>query len=146
MGAGWYAERGIEIVDVDRGGKITYHGPGQLVMYPICAVTDVKAFVCRLENAIVTALAAEGIEARGRSREGIEFTGAWVEDRKIGQIGLHVSRGITTHGLSLNVDCDLEPFSWIVPCGLPDAKVTSIAAERGEADLPRVRDALLRAL
>lgn len=145
----WYAERGIEIVDVDRGGKITYHGPGQLVIYPICRVTDIKAFVCTLERAMVKTLAAEGIDARGRSIEGIEFTGAWVEDRKIGQIGLHVSHGVTTHGLSLNVDCDLEPFSWIVPCGLPDARVTSVAQELGRdagVSLPRIRDALLAML
>ena len=146
MDAGWYADRGIEIVDVDRGGKVTYHGPGQLVLYPVCRVTDVKSFVCSLERAMVKALEAESIEARGRSREGIEHTGAWVEDRKIGSIGLHVSHGITTHGLSLNVDCDLEPFSWIVPCGLPDAQMTSIAAEGHDADLGRVRAALLDAL
>ena len=148
FGEDWYAERGIEIVDVDRGGKVTYHGPGQLVLYPICRVDDVKAFVCRLERAMVAALAAEGIQARGRSSEGIQYTGAWVEDRKIGSIGLHVSHGVTTHGLSLNVDCDLEPFSWIVPCGLPEALVTSIQAERPDrpADLPRVRASLLDAL
>ena len=149
FGEQWYAERGIEIVDVDRGGKITYHGPGQLVLYPICRVTDVKDFVCKLEKAMVHALAAEGIDARGRSVEGIEFTGAWVEDRKIGSIGLHVSHGVTSHGLSLNVNCDLEPFSWIVPCGLPDSKVTSVAQELGSDDpglLARVRQSLLAAL
>lgn len=149
FGRQWYAERGIEIVDVERGGKITYHGPGQLVIYPICRVTDVKDFVCTLEQAMVAALAAEGIDAHGRSTEGIEFTGAWVQDRKIGQIGLHFSRGVTTHGLSLNVDCDLEPFSWIVPCGLPDAQVTSVARELGEGadvSLPRIRDAMLTTL
>lgn len=149
FGEQWYAERGIEIVDVDRGGKVTYHGPGQLVLYPICRVTDVKDFVCKLEKAMVHALAAEGIDARGRSVEGIEFTGAWVEDRKIGSIGLHVSHGVTGHGLSLNVDCDLEPFSWIVPCGLPDSKVTSVAQELGSDDpglLARVRQSLLAAL
>ena len=149
FGEQWYAERGIEIVDVDRGGKVTYHGPGQLVLYPICRVTDVKDFVCTLEKAMVHALATEGIDARGRSVEGIEFTGAWVEDRKIGSIGLHVSHGVTSHGLSLNVNCDLEPFSWIVPCGLPDSKVTSVAQELGSDDpglLARVRQSLLAAL
>lgn len=149
FGEQWYTERGIEIVDVDRGGKVTYHGPGQLVLYPICRVTDVKDFVCKLEKAMVHALAAEGIDARGRSVEGIEFTGAWVEDRKIGSIGLHVSHGVTSHGLSLNVNCDLEPFSWIVPCGLPDSKVTSVAQELGSEDpglLARVRQSLLAAL
>lgn len=147
--AQWYADRGIEIVDVDRGGKVTYHGPGQLVIYLICKVTDVKAFVCRLESAMVAALAGEGIDARGRSTEGIEYTGAWVGPRKIGSIGLRVTHGVTTHGLALNVDCDLEPFTWIVPCGLGDVEMTSIAQELPEgrtADLPRVRDRLLAAL
>jgi lipoyl(octanoyl) transferase len=142
----WYAERGIEVIDVDRGGKITYHGPGQLVLYPICQVVDVAAFVCSLERAMVTALAQEGIEAHGRSTEGIEYTGAWVAERKIGSIGIHVSKGITTHGLSLNVDCDLEPFSWIVACGLGDTRVTSIKQERGTATIEQTRGNLLDAL
>lgn len=145
-GDDWYADRGIEIIDVDRGGKITYHGPGQLVVYPICKIDNVGEFVCRLERAMVTALAAEGINARGRSTEGIAYTGAWVDERKIGSIGLHVSHGITTHGLSVNVGCDLAPFSWIVACGLGDTPVTSIAEERGAADLPRFREALVEAL
>lgn len=147
--AQWYAERGIEIVDVDRGGKVTYHGPGQLVIYLICRVTDVKDFVCRLEQAMVIALADEGIEAHGRSTEGIEYTGAWVGPRKIGSIGLRVTHGVTTHGLALNVDLDLEPFSWIVPCGLGGVEMTSIARELGPdrtPDFAAVRDRLLDAL
>lgn len=144
-GADWYAERGIEIVDVDRGGKITYHGPGQVVVYPVCRIESVSDFVCSLERAMVAALATEGITARGRSTDGIEYTGAWVDDRKIGSIGLHVSHGVTTHGLSVNVDCDLEPFSWVVACGL-DTPVTSVAQEVGSADVPRLRGSLLSAL
>ncbi|WP_187369247.1 lipoyl(octanoyl) transferase LipB [Baekduia soli] len=129
LGEAWYRDRGIEIVDVDRGGKVTYHGPGQLVAYPIARVTDVLGFVSRLEEAMVAALGQEGVTARGRARDGREFTGTWVGDRKIGSIGLHVSKGVTTHGLSVNVDNDMTPFEWIVPCGLGGVAMTSVAME-----------------
>jgi len=132
MGEAWYAQRGIEIVDVDRGGKVTYHGPGQLVGYPIVRIDDVLGFVALLEEAMADVLAQEGVTARGRSAEGRDVTGVWVEDRKIGSIGLHVTRGVTTHGFALNADLDLEPFAWVVPCGL-QVPMTSIAAERGTA-------------
>jgi lipoyl(octanoyl) transferase len=80
---------------------------------------------------MVAALAEEGIASRGRAADGREFTGVWVGERKIGNIGLHVSHGVTTHGLSLNVDNDLVPFEWIVPCGLGGVAMTSVAAELG---------------
>ena len=131
FGEAWYRERGIDIVDVDRGGKVTYHGPGQLVTYPIVRVGDVLDFVVTLEDAMVAALAEEGVRARGRTADGRAFTGVWVQDRKIGNIGLHVAKGVTTHGLSVNVDNDLAPFGWIIPCGLPDAQVTSLREETG---------------
>jgi lipoate-protein ligase B len=128
----WYAERGIEIVDVDRGGKVTYHGPGQLVAYPIVRIGDVMAFVGQLERVMADALAEEGIDARGRAHEGREFTGVWVGDRKIGSIGIHVSRRVSMHGFAVNVDNDLDPFGWIVPCGLPEVRMTSVAAEASD--------------
>ena len=131
MGEAWYRARGIDIVDVDRGGKVTYHGPGQLVGYPIVAVEDVMEYVATLERAIVAALADEGIAARGRSHEGIAWTGVWVAERKLASIGLHVSQGVAKHGFAINVDNDLDPFDWIVPCGLPEVRMTSIAAELG---------------
>jgi lipoyl(octanoyl) transferase len=131
--ADWYAQRGIEVVDVDRGGKVTYHGPGQLVAYPIVRVEDVMGFVGDLERVMVDALAHEGVDARGRAHEGRDFTGVWVGDRKIGSIGLHISHGVTMHGLSLNVDGDLAPFEWIVPCGLGGVAMTSIERETGRA-------------
>ena len=84
-----------------------------------------------MERALVAALADEGIAARGRMDEGVAFTGVWVGDAKIASIGVHVSRGITTHGFALNVDNDLEPWSWIVPCGLPDVRTTSVAEVTG---------------
>jgi lipoyl(octanoyl) transferase len=133
FGDEWYAERGIEIVDVDRGGKVTYHGPGQLVAYPIVRVDDVMGFVEDLERIMVDALAQEGVAARGRAHEGRDFTGVWVGDRKIGSIGLHISHGVTMHGLALNVDDDLAPFEWIVPCGLGGVAMTSVQRESGRA-------------
>jgi lipoate-protein ligase B len=133
MGDEWYAARGIEIVDTDRGGKVTYHGRGQLVGYPIVRVDDVVAYVHTLENALVAALADEGVAARSRPREGHNFTGAWVGDRKIASIGVHLSRGVSMHGFAVNVENDLEPFGWIVPCGLDGVQMTSLVAETGRA-------------
>ncbi len=127
----WYAERGIDIVDVDRGGKVTHHGPGQLVGYPIMRVDSALEHVRTMERALVDALADEGVEARGRSVDGPAFTGVWVGEEKIASIGVHVSRGITTHGFAINLDNDLEPWSWIVPCGLPDVRTTSLAQITG---------------
>ncbi len=132
MGEDWYRGRGIDIVDVDRGGKVTYHGPGQLVGYPIVAIDDVMEYVAQIERAIAAALDDEGIAARGRSREGIAWTGVWVEDRKLASIGLHVSQGVAKHGFAVNVDNSLEPFGWIVPCGLPEVRMTSVAAEASD--------------
>jgi lipoyl(octanoyl) transferase len=127
----FYRERGIEIVPTDRGGKVTYHGPGQLVGYPIMRIDDVGAHLRKMEAAIVAALADYEIEGRSRCSEGIDYTGVWVEDRKIASIGVHVSRGVSTHGFAVNVTNDLEPFSWIVPCGLPDVRMTSLERELG---------------
>jgi lipoyl(octanoyl) transferase len=132
MGEDWYRAQGIEIVDVDRGGKVTYHGPGQLVGYPIVAVSDVVEYVRTLERAIVATLALEGLTAaRARPDEGPAYTGVWVGERKIASIGVHVARGVTTHGFAINVENDLEPFDWVVPCGLSDVRMTSLADETG---------------
>jgi lipoyl(octanoyl) transferase len=133
LGEDFYRKRGIEIVPTDRGGKVTYHGPGQLVGYPIMRVIDIGAHLRNMEAAIVAALAECGIEARSRCDEGIDYTGVWVEDRKIASIGVHVSKGISTHGFAVNVTNDLAPFSWIVPCGLPDVQMTSLEQELGHA-------------
>src|SRR3954465_1956823 len=129
MGEDWYRAQGIDIVDVDRGGKVTYHGPGQLVGYPIVAIDDVMDYVATLERAIAAALADEGIEAHGRSHEGIAWTGVWVGDRKIASIGIHVAKGVTTHGFAVNVQNDLQPFEWVVPCGLSHVRMTSLLRE-----------------
>jgi lipoyl(octanoyl) transferase len=133
LGDDFYAARGIEVVATDRGGRVTYHGPGQLVGYPIMGAPDVLAHLRTLEDAIVAALAEEGIAARSRPQEGPDYTGVWVGGRKIASLGVHVSRGISTHGFAINVENDLEPFSWVVACGLPDVEMTSIANERHQA-------------
>jgi lipoate-protein ligase B len=135
MGEDWYRAQGIDVVRTDRGGKLTYHGPGQLVGYPIMPVSDVLVFLRTMESAIVTALGDAGIAARSRAGEGRDYTGVWVQERKIASIGVHLSRGVSTHGFAVNVDNDLEPFSWVVACGLPSVTMTSIAAEGGTDDL-----------
>jgi lipoyl(octanoyl) transferase len=132
MGESWYRSQGIDIVDTDRGGKVTYHGPGQLVGYPIVRVDDVVAYVRTLERALVAALAEEGVAARARPEDGPDYTGVWVSaDRKIASIGVHVARGVTTHGFAINLENDLQPFSWIVPCGLDGVQMTSLLRETG---------------
>jgi lipoyl(octanoyl) transferase len=131
MGEEWYRMQGIEIVDTDRGGKVTYHGPGQLVGYPIVRVDDVVAYVRLLEQALVDALAQEGIAARARPQDGPDYTGVWVGERKIASIGVHVQRGVSTHGFAVNVENDLQPFQWIVPCGLEGVQMTSLIRETG---------------
>ena len=129
LGEEFYAARGIEVVDTDRGGRVTYHGPGQLVGYPIMGVGDVHAHLRAIERALIDVLAAEGIDARARVDEGPDYTGVWVGACKIASIGVHLSRGVSTHGFAINVDLDLQPFTWIVACGLPDVEMTSVRAE-----------------
>ena len=131
MGEDWYRMQGIDVVQTDRGGKVTYHGPGQLVGYPIVRVDDVVAYVRTLEQALVAALAEEGVAARARPEDGPHYTGVWVEDRKIASIGVHVARGVTRHGFAVNVENDLQPFGWIVPCGLEGVRMTSLIKETG---------------
>jgi lipoyl(octanoyl) transferase len=126
----------VEIVETDRGGKSTYHGPGQLVCYPILDLTrhgqDVKRYCRDLEEALIRTLGATGVEAT--RIEGL--TGIWVDapiPRKIASIGVHISKWVTTHGYALNVDLDTAPFTtWITACGLADASFTTIAAELGK--------------
>ncbi|MDP8944290.1 MAG: lipoyl(octanoyl) transferase LipB, partial [Actinomycetota bacterium] len=129
LGDAWYRGRGIDVADTDRGGRVTYHGPGQLVGYPIVRVTDVVEYVRAVERALIAALADEGVGAEVRRG----LTGVWVGERKIGSIGVHVSRGVTTHGFAVNVDNDLEPFSWVVPCGIAGVRMTSLGEETGRA-------------
>lgn len=136
FGEDFYRAKGIDVAATDRGGKLTYHGPGQLVGYPIMALDDVGRYLRTMEAAIVDALAQVGVAARSRAADGIDYTGVWVEDRKIASIGVHVSRGVATHGFAVNVDNDLAPFDWVVACGLPDVRMTSLAAELGASRAP----------
>jgi lipoyl(octanoyl) transferase len=131
---------GTPVIDVDRGGKITWHGPGQLVGYPIVALPDpidVVAYVRRLEEALIEVCAGFGL-ATGRV-EG--RSGVWVAaddtrpERKVAAIGVRVARGVTMHGFALNCDPDMTAFANMIPCGIPDAGVTSLSAELGR-DIP----------
>jgi lipoyl(octanoyl) transferase len=123
------ANKGIDVFDIDRGGDITYHGPGQLVGYPIIDLTkwkqDAHLFLRTLEQVIINFLSELGIEAKRKE----SLTGVWIEDRKIAAIGIKISRWITMHGFALNVCTDLNYFDGIVPCGIKDKSVTSIEKE-----------------
>jgi lipoyl(octanoyl) transferase len=134
MGEEWYRQRGIALRDVDRGGKVTYHGPGQLVGYPIVSTAlsggDVPALVGLLEQSMIDALAAEGVAARRSEAGRGVWAGCGEAAGKIGSIGLHIAADVTTHGVMVNVENDLTPFTWIRPCGL-DEPVTSIARVSG---------------
>ncbi len=141
MGEAWYRERGIEIVDTNRGGRVTYHGPGQLVGYPIVRIQDVIGYLRTMERAIVAALADAGIAAHARPDAGPDYTGVWTADeRKIASIGVHVARGVTTHGFAINVDNDLAPFGWVVACGLSGVQMTSVQAEGSTTTLAALRE------
>src|SRR5215203_6477152 len=135
FGEDFWRARGIDVVPTPRGGKLTYHGPGQLVGYPIMRVDDVIAYLRTMERAIMAALAETGIEARSREAEGRDYTGVWVGERKIASIGVHLSRGVSAHGFAVNVTNDLAPFGWVVACGLPSVTMTSLAQEGSADDL-----------
>ena len=130
------AARGISLFNVDRGGRATYHGPGQLVGYPIMALGsgepddryDVISYLRKLEDVVIAVAADLGVEAQ-RDKE---HTGVWVGKNKIGAIGVKITRGITMHGFAFNVSTDLTMFEGIVPCGIAGRWVTSVLAETGE--------------
>ncbi len=128
----WLRRQGAEVFEVDRGGDITFHGPGQLVGYPILDLSawgrDLHRYLRSLEEVLIRALAAFGLRA-GRKAG---YTGVWVGDRKIAAIGVKLNSGwITSHGFALNVSTDLRWFDYIVPCGIRDYGVTSVSAELG---------------
>lgn len=130
-------DRGVEVVETDRGGQVTYHGPGQLVGYAICDLgraADLVAYLRRLERAIISTLGGYGITATCVAGS----TGVWVGRAKIAAIGVRVTKGITKHGFAINVSPDLSYFAGIVPCGITDRGVTSLGAELVSA--PTVRE------
>ena len=120
---------GVPVIHVERGGDVTYHGPGQLVVYPIVDLRQARfkvvEFVEGLEEVMIRVAGIHGVKARRRSLN----RGVWVEDRKLGSVGIAVRRGVSFHGLALNVNPDLTPFQWIHPCGLPGVGMTSLALE-----------------
>jgi lipoyl(octanoyl) transferase len=126
---------GTPVVDVDRGGKITWHGPGQLTGYPILRLPeplDVVSYVRRLEEALILVCADLGVEAgRVEGRSGVWVVDGQGPDRKVAAIGIRVSQGVTMHGFALNGDCDMTAFANMVPCGIADAGVTSLSLETG---------------
>jgi lipoyl(octanoyl) transferase len=128
------ARRGVEVHEVERGGDVTYHGPGQLVGYPIFDLRhhreDLHWYLRTLEAALVSALDTLGIPAG--TVPGL--TGVWTRDRKIASIGIHVKQWVTLHGFALNVSTELSYFDLIVPCGIPDVVMTSVAVELGRTD------------
>ncbi|HEV7519197.1 MAG TPA: lipoyl(octanoyl) transferase LipB [Thermoanaerobaculia bacterium] len=129
----WLAAHGFEVVECDRGGQVTYHGPGQLVGYPVINLSpdrrDIRRYVNDLQEVLIRTLADYRVTAE--RREGQEHVGIWVGEAKIASIGVHLSRWITTHGFALNVTTDLGLFAGIIPCGLTQVRMTSIAAETG---------------
>src|ERR1700688_500955 len=133
--ASWLRQQGIEVVESDRGGQVTYHGPGQLVGYPILDLSpdrrDVRRYVRDLEEVLIRTLAGFGIAAE--VRPGASLIGVWAGGEKIAAIGVHLSRWITTHGFALNVAPDLSLYAGIVPCGLRQEGVTSMARLLGAA-------------
>jgi lipoyl(octanoyl) transferase len=125
------ADRGITCLEVDRGGDVTYHGPGQLVGYPILDLgptPDVGRYLRLLEGSLIDVLADFGVAADRLSG----YTGVWIGNRKIAAIGVKVAQSVTTHGFALNVTTDLSYFSHILPCGIPDKGITSMAVELGD--------------
>lgn len=169
MGEDWYRMQGIEVTETNRGGQVTYHGPGQVVAYPVVDLGalggDVHEHVRRLERVMIDALGGYGIRAQVFGG----LTGVWTagdppiaagepgpqrtpvgppslpggDARKIGSIGIHVSRGIATHGMAINVNNDLQPFEWIVPCAIDHVRMTSVGRELGkEQDLEAFASAI----
>jgi lipoyl(octanoyl) transferase len=137
--AGQLADRGIELIRVERGGEVTYHGPGQLVAYPIIALARrgllLRPLVRALEGAMVETCAPFGVDADRRDGH----PGCWIDPsgaapRKIGALGIRVERGVSYHGIALNIDPDLSDFGLIDPCGMPDVISTSVAVEAGRPD------------
>jgi len=149
LAAADYAQRGIELVDVSRGGRSTYHGPGQLVCYPILDLRgfgrDLHRYVWNLEQVIVRSLEELGVP--GRRVDEKDASGVWVEDRKIASIGVRCARWITTHGFSVNVDVDLDVYRTFDACGLGGAPFTSVANELGRPlSVEEVRPVVARCL
>lgn len=132
----------IPVVQIDRGGQVTYHGPGQLVVYPLLALKryklGVRDLICALETAVIDLLARDGIEAVGRR----DAPGVYVAGEKIASVGLRIRRGCSYHGMAINVDMNTQPFERINPCGFTDLKVTQTSALGGVKDVASLKLAI----
>lgn len=129
----------IQVIKTNRGGNITYHGPGQLVIYPIIDVRSIgiKNYIYKLEELIITLCSFFNVKA-GRDKKN---KGVWVKNKKIASVGVAVKRGVSMHGIAVNINTDLTPFSWINPCGLPGVRTTSLKYELNhELDMNRIMD------
>lgn len=138
-------ENKISVFEIDRGGDITYHGPGQVVGYPIISLNDwhndAHKYLRALEEVIILTCKEYGLET-GRKEK---FTGVWIENRKIAAIGIKISNWISMHGFAFNINTDLNLFNGIIPCGISDKEVTSLAKELGrDISLPEVKEKLLK--
>lgn len=136
---------GVEVVAIGRGGDVTYHGPGQIVVYPII---DLKAlgkgvlwYINSLEQIIIDVLAGFGIIAEGGRKD----RGVWVGNEKIAALGVRITRGVTMHGFALNVKLDMKPYAWIVPCGIPDKGVTSMHLFKTDICINEVKGSIIHA-
>lgn len=131
----WIRSQGMDFCKTDRGGRVTYHGPGQLVGYFILRLKDsVPKLVWKIEETLLRVLDHFHVEAERDA----DYPGLWIDNRKIAALGLHIERGVTTHGFALNVSCDLKPFQYIHPCGIKERGVTSLEKETGWR--PSMRD------
>ena len=139
--------QGVKIYEVNRGGDVTYHGPGQIVGYPIMDLSnkgkDIKDYILKVEEVIIRLLSDEfGIQAQ---RDEKKYTGVWVGDEKITAIGVAVKKWVTMHGFAFNVNTDLSHFNWIIPCGITDKSVTSVQKILGKAiELDKMVDLLIK--
>lgn len=144
QGRDWLEARGVTVAETDRGGQVTYHGPGQLVGYPVIDLSpdrrDLRRYIHDLQEVLVKTLADFGVEARPRHDQ--QHIGIWVGEEKIASLGVHVKRWVTTHGFALNVAPDLTYFTGIIPCGLDNVQMTSI--ERLTGNVPELEDVAAR--
>ena len=135
---------GVDVVDIGRGGDVTYHGPGQIVAYPILDLNalgkGVLWYINSLEEIIINVLADFGITAEG----GREDRGVWIGNEKIAALGVRITRGVTMHGFALNVKLDMQPYSWIVPCGIPDKGVTSMNKFKPDITIEEVKKSIVQ--
>jgi lipoyl(octanoyl) transferase len=140
----FFDSQGIDIVKINRGGNVTFHGPGQIVAYPIfdlkCLKKDIHWFMDCLENSVINVLKQYGVEGSQKP----QYRGTWVGDKKISAVGVHVRKWIATHGLSFNINLNKEYFNWINPCGITEFGITSLEDYTDQIDIALVKEQLIR--